>query len=194
MTLPTKLTILRIPLTFLLMGLLFMPGWHAKAAALVCFILASLTDWLDGYLARRWHQTSPMGALLDPIADKILVLGTFMAFVQLRIVPAWMVLIIVLRELFITGVRLFAAHRHIVLASAKEGKQKMVSQVLTIVVILIVLMIQEGVDPSTLSVQTIEIMRWTVLGGMWMTLLLTVISGASFFVTHGRTLRQAVGY
>ena len=194
MTLPTKLTILRVPLTFVLMALLFVPGWPAKAAALVCFIFASLTDWLDGYLARRWHQTSPMGALLDPIADKVLVLGTFLAFVQLGIVPAWMVLIIVLRELFITGVRLFAAHRHIILAAAKEGKQKMVSQIVTIVVMLVVLIVQEGFDPRLLSGQVVWMMHWIVLGCMWITLLFTVISGVTFCTSHWRTLRQALNH
>ena len=96
MTLPTKLTALRIILAFLVMDLLFVPGWAAKAAALGCFFVAGATDWLDGYLARRLGQATPLGALLDPIADKVLVLGVFIAFVQLRLVPAWMVLIIVL--------------------------------------------------------------------------------------------------
>ncbi|PIQ83784.1 MAG: CDP-diacylglycerol--glycerol-3-phosphate 3-phosphatidyltransferase, partial [Candidatus Omnitrophica bacterium CG11_big_fil_rev_8_21_14_0_20_63_9] len=81
MTLPTKLTVLRIFLTFLTMALLFVPGPAAKAWALAGFIVASLTDWLDGWLARRWNQMSPLGALLDPIADKVLVLGVFLAFV-----------------------------------------------------------------------------------------------------------------
>ena len=103
MTLPTKLTLLRILLAFFVMGLLFIPGWPAKTAALLGFLAAGATDWLDGYLARRLGQATPMGALLDPIADKVLVLGIFLAFVQLRLIPAWMVLIIVLRESFITG-------------------------------------------------------------------------------------------
>ena len=69
MTLPTQLSCIRILLAFVIMGVLFVPGWPAKATALGAFLFAGLTDWLDGYLARRWHQQSALGALLDPIAD-----------------------------------------------------------------------------------------------------------------------------
>ncbi len=193
MTFPTALTLLRIPLTFLLMALLFTPGWIAKAAAVVCFVLASATDWLDGYLARRWHQTSPLGALLDPIADKVLILGAFLAFVQLRFIPAWMVLIVVLREFLITGVRLVAASRPMVLSAVREGKQKMISQVVTVLVMLIVLLVQEGFGQGSLSTHVTQAMHGTVLGCMWITLVLTVISGTTFFSRHWRLLRDAVG-
>ena len=191
MTLPTQLSLLRIPLTFLIMALLFLPGWIAKTAALVGFLLASMTDWLDGYLARRWHQTSPLGALLDPIADKVLVLGTFLVFVQLRLIPAWMVLIIALREFLITGVRLMAASRHMVLSAVKEGKHKTVSQIVTIIVILLVLVLQEALG-NAFTPQARALMRWVVLGCLWVTMVLTVISGASFFWRHRAVLKDAV--
>ncbi len=187
MTLPTKLSLLRILLTFVIMALLFVPGWLAKCSALVLFLLASLTDWLDGYLARRWRQTSALGALLDPIADKVLVLGTFLAFVQLRLIPAWMVLIIALREFLITGVRLFAASRAIVLSAAKEGKHKTVSQMVTIVLILTALIVQELAGETSLTAA----MHWIVLGCLWVTMVLTVISGAAFFWRHRAVLMDA---
>ena len=192
MNLPTKLSVLRILLTFLIMGLLFVSGWAAKAAALGGFLLASLTDWLDGYLARRWYQTTPLGALLDPIADKVLVLGMFLAFVQLRLIPAWMVLIIVLREFLITGVRLFAASRGAVLAAAKEGKHKTVSQLVTIVIILGALIVQELWGREGLSAEVLQGTRWVILGSLWVTMVLTVISGASFFWRHRAVLKDAV--
>ena len=192
MTLPTKLTCFRVLLTFLIMALLFAQGWIAKLAALGCFLLASATDWLDGYLARRWRQTSLLGALLDPIADKVLVLGMFLAFVQLRLIPAWMVLIITLREFLITGVRLFAASRGLVLSAAKEGKHKTVSQIVTIFLILLVLMVEELPGLASVSTQTRAAMAWTILGCMWVTMVLTVISGASFFWRHRGVLRDAV--
>src|SRR3989338_1026440 len=187
MNLPTRLTLARILLTFAVMALSFMPGWMAKAAALLLFVLASLTDWLDGYLARRWNQCSPLGALLDPIADKVLILGTLLAFVQLRLVPAWMVLMIALREFLITGVRLIAAHRRVVLAAASEGKQKMVSQVLTIVLVLIVLAVRDA-----LSEPTQAMLQGLILGCMWVTMLLTVMSGGVFFWRHRHILKDAV--
>ncbi len=193
MNLPTKLSFLRIPLTFLIMALLFTPGWVAKAAALGCFLLASMTDWLDGYLARRWRQMSSLGALLDPIADKVLVLGVFLAFVQLRVIPAWMVLIIVLREFLITGVRLFAASRNIVLSAAKEGKHKTVSQMVTIFTILVILIVQDLLGRASLSHEVKAAMDWTILGCLWVTMILTVISGTSFFWRHRAVLRDAVG-
>ena len=192
MTLPTKLTFLRIALTFLIMGCLFLPGWPAKAIALAGFIVASATDWLDGVLARRWHQTSALGALLDPIADKVLVLGVFLAFVQLRLIPAWMVLVIMFREFLITGVRLFAVSRQVVLPAAKEGKHKTVSQMVTIVIILGVLILQEMLGSRGMSPQLAMGLQWTILGCLWMTMLLTVISGTSFFWRHRHVLRDAV--
>ena len=191
MTLPTKLTVLRFLLTFLIMGLLMVPGWPAKAAALACFLGAGLTDWLDGWLARRWGQVSPLGALLDPIADKVLVLGVFLTFVQLRLIPAWMVLIIVLRELIITGVRLFAASRGVVLAAASEGKQKAVSQMVTIVVILAVLVVREFFTDASIPAGASQAMEWAVLACLWVTVIFTLISGASFFWRHQAVLRDA---
>jgi len=175
------------------MALLFIPSWIAKSLALGCFLLASLTDWLDGYLARRWQQMTPLGALLDPIADKVLVLGTFLAFVQLRLIPAWMVLIILLRELVITGVRLYAASRHLTLAAAKEGKHKTVSQFMTIFVIFIVLILRELPGAPAFSSAIMNTMRWGIVGCLWVTMLLTVFSGTMFFWRHRHVLREAVG-
>ena len=192
MSIPTKLTLLRILMTFVIMGLLFVPGWVAKILALGCFLLASMTDWLDGYLARRWRQVSPLGALLDPIADKVLVLGALLAFVQLRLIPAWMVLIIALREFLITGVRLFAASRHIVLPAAKEGKHKTVSQMVTIFVVLVVLVVQELLAGKPLSTRVTAAMGWTVSGCLWVTMVLTVASGTSFFWRSRAVLRDVV--
>ena len=194
MTLPTKLTVSRILLTFVIIGLLLSAGWVAKAAALVGFLIASLTDWLDGYLARRWHQTSALGALLDPIADKVLVLGMFIAFIQLDLVSTWMVLVIVLRDLVITGVRLFAYSQHVVLAAAKEGKHKTVSQMLTIILILVVLLLREWVGRGHLDRDFDRWAGWSITIAMWVTVILTLISGASFFWRHRAVLKDAVGH
>lgn len=191
MTLPTKLTLARLLSTFVIMAFLFVPGWIAKAVALAGFLLASVTDWADGYLARRWRQTTPLGALLDPIADKVLVLGMFLAFVQLRLIPAWMVLVIALREFLITGVRLFAASRNVVLPAAKEGKHKTVSQVVAILAILVILLVQEWLGKESISARAVAAMHWTMLGCLWVAMVLTVISGASFFWRHRAVLRDA---
>lgn len=193
MTLPTKLTLLRIVLTVVIISLLFLPGWPAKAAACVGFLLAGFTDWIDGYLARRWHQTSPLGALLDPIADKFLTLGLFVVFAQLRLVPVWMVSLIALRELLITGVRLFAARRRLVLPAAREGKQKMVSQLLALFAAFAVLLAREGLQQGLVSSRTVALLQQAMLVCLWVAVALTVFSGASFFWRHRAVLREAMG-
>lgn len=190
-TIPSQLSILRIFLTFIIIALLFTSGPIAKLVALACFMLACLTDWLDGFLARRWNQTSALGALLDPIADKILVLGTFLVFVILEIVPLWIFMVIFLREIIVTGVRLYAASRHIVLAAEAEGKQKAFFQMVTIGVIISIINIEELVGLASLSEPLMMFIRWTVLISLALTVILTIGSGVSFFVRHWRSLINA---
>jgi CDP-diacylglycerol--glycerol-3-phosphate 3-phosphatidyltransferase len=187
-TLPTKLTFLRIPLTFLTIGLLYASGVGAKVAALVCFIFTGATDWVDGYLARRWHQTSPAGALLDPIADKFFVLCLFMAFAHLGRIPWWIVVLIGLREVLVTAVRLVAARRNVVLSAAKEGKQKTALQMLTLLLLFASVVVDEvrGIPRSS---QTLE---WLTLWSLSLAAILTIGSGASFFWRHGAVLAEAL--
>ncbi len=191
MTLPTKLTLLRVVLTFVIIALLCMSGVIAKIAALIGFLLASFTDWLDGYLARRWDQKSSLGALLDPVADKVLILGMFLSFVVLKRVPAWMVGVIAFREVVITAVRLLAARRQVVLAAERAGKQKMVSQVVTILVILISIIIEEGFG-DRLPQRLFGFLFWSIQGCLWVTMALTVLSGVTFFWRHRRILLEVV--
>lgn len=188
MNLPTKLTVLRIVLTFLIMGLLFIPGVLAKGLCLGLFLLACATDWWDGQLARRLNQVTPLGILLDPIADKILVIGLLLSFVQLELVRAWMVLVIVIREFLITGVRLYAAGRHLVIPAAREGKHKTVSQMVTVLIILSVLFVRHLFsNASGFELWMLRVILWS----MWVTVGLTVISGASFFWRNRSMLLNA---
>lgn len=189
MNFPTKLTVLRIILTFVIMALLFAPGVLTKAACLALFTLASLTDWWDGYLARKRNQRTPLGALLDPIADKVLVIGLMLSFVQLGLIRAWMVLVIAIREFVITGVRLYAASRHIVIPAAREGKHKTASQMFTIALILALLLARELVAGQA-AITLAAWMEPVILACMWVTVGLTVISGASFFWRNRSVLRD----
>jgi CDP-diacylglycerol--glycerol-3-phosphate 3-phosphatidyltransferase len=191
LTLPNKLTVVRIVLTFVIMGLLFVPGQAAKTACLMLFGVAALTDWWDGWLARKTHQISTLGILLDPIADKVLVIGLLMAFVQLGLVRAWMVLVIACREFFITGIRLYAASHHVVIAAAKEGKHKTVSQMGTILVILLLLLMRERRPAEALESYDVW-MSQMILGCMWVTVTLTMWSGGMFFWKNRVALREAV--
>lgn len=192
MNLPTVLTFLRIPLTVVIIALLSTPGWIAKAAALGCFLLAGVTDWLDGRLARRWNQCSAFGALLDPVADKVLILGVFLGLLWLELMPAWMVGVVVFREVLVTGIRLAAARRGVVISAAKEGKHKLASQVLAIVVILSVLVLREWAWPAPLSAPTELWLGRLITACLWLTVTLTLISGVSFCWRQRALLRSAL--
>jgi CDP-diacylglycerol---glycerol-3-phosphate 3-phosphatidyltransferase len=190
MNLPIQITLSRIILTLLIMGFLFVSGPAAKLLCLILFILAAITDWLDGYLARRWNQITPLGMLLDPIADKILVIGIMLAFVQLGLIKGWMLLIIIFRELLITGVRLYALGRNIVIPAAAEGKHKTVSQMFTIFATLCLLYARDFLAKRELKNFDTG-MRESVMWMMWVTVILTVISGVSFFYRNRSVLLNA---
>jgi len=179
MNLPNKLTILRIILTFVFICFLFSEWFFAKYLALLIFTLACLTDYYDGYIARKRGLISNFGKLMDPVADKILLIAAFLAFVALKIVPLWMVVVIIFREVGITGMRLVMISRGNVLAAENWGKYKTVSQMLTIFVILIFLALKEtlltysqcwNLSCEVLSRQIIFIL-------MWITVILTLVSG-----------------
>lgn len=136
MNLPNRLTMLRIALTFVFMFLLFCKGLWAKAGSLLVFLIAALSDFLDGWLANKRGLVTDFGKLMDPIADKILVLAAFAAFVQMQLIDAWMFVIIIAREILITSLRLFALNKGKVLSASKSGKHKTLSQMVVIFFIL----------------------------------------------------------
>jgi CDP-diacylglycerol--glycerol-3-phosphate 3-phosphatidyltransferase len=188
MTVPTTLTLLRILFTVVIVLLLLLPGWLPNAVALGCFILASLTDWLDGFLARQRRQSTALGALLDPIADKILVLGILGTFVWRGLIPAWMVLVIAAREVLVTALRLMAVRRGIVLPAEQTGKWKTTAQMVTVGLILITLLIRElgGCE------QALPTLERLVYGGLWIAMLLTVVSGATFVWKQRQSLGRLI--
>jgi CDP-diacylglycerol--glycerol-3-phosphate 3-phosphatidyltransferase len=138
-----KLTLLRILLTFVFMSFLFVHSLWAKVASLLIFIFAALSDFFDGRIAQKKNMVTDFGKLMDPIADKILVLAAFAAFVQMQLIDAWMFVIVVSREILITSLRLFALNKGKVLSATKAGKHKTVSQMLLIFFILIFIVLKE---------------------------------------------------
>ncbi|MDD4980377.1 MAG: CDP-diacylglycerol--glycerol-3-phosphate 3-phosphatidyltransferase [Candidatus Omnitrophica bacterium] len=138
-----KLTMLRIALTFVFMFFLFIHGLWAKVLSLVIFIFAALSDFFDGRIAHKKNMVTDFGKLMDPIADKILVLAAFTAFVQMQLIDAWMFVIIVSREILITSLRLFALNKGKVLSAAKAGKHKTISQMAVIFCILGFIVLKE---------------------------------------------------
>jgi len=145
MTLPNKLTISRFVLTGIFLVAIFSRSAINDTLALVLFSVASLTDYYDGKIARERNLVTDFGALMDPLADKILTCSAFIALVERgRISPsvevrveAWMVVIIVARELAITGLRLLAASKNVVVSAERYGKHKTISQITAIIALLI---------------------------------------------------------
>jgi len=133
MTLPNAITLARLALVIPLA--IALEGGHAMWA-LGLFVFASGTDWVDGYLARKLNQTSALGALLDPLVDKILVTAALAGLTYQGIIPAWTVTVVLSREFLITGLRAAAINAGIVLAASIWGKLKTVSQMLAIVLLL----------------------------------------------------------
>lgn len=191
MTLPNALTISRLGLTVLFMGALYAHHPAGRLLALLLFGLASLTDWLDGWLARRWHQESAFGALMDPIADKILVLAAFLSFVELGLVPGWMVVLIVSREFLITGLRLVAVRQGTVLPAERGGKHKTVSQMVTILVALSFLVLRDLTAARAapdLAQAVAGVGGRLVVALTLVTVGLTLTSGVSFLWRHRRVV------
>jgi len=138
MNLPNKLTVSRFVATAVFLGVLFSRMPYHETIGLALFVAGSITDALDGKIARDRKLITNFGILMDPLADKIMVCSAFIAFVGLGWMPAWMVVIIVARELAITGLRLLAAAKNVVLAAEGYGKHKTASQMTAIIAILVV--------------------------------------------------------
>ena len=164
LNLPNSLTLLRIFLVPLLVVVLLTPPWTTawvreqvgemdavrwvadlvqwlsvwrEVVAVGIFLLAAMTDWLDGYLARARNQVTTLGKLLDPIADKLLTVSAFISLVELKLAPAWMVVVIVGREFIVNGMRSIAATRGLVIAASHWGKSKTVAQVVAIALLIL---------------------------------------------------------
>ncbi len=163
MNTPNKLTLLRVIMVpfFVLFMLTDLGGAGNKWIALILFVVASLTDMLDGYLARRDNLVTNFGKFMDPLADKLLVTSALICFVELGDLPAWMVIVIIAREFIISGFRLIAADNGVVIAANYWGKLKTVSQM-----IMIILLIADLGGAFTILEQIF----------IWLALLLTIIS------------------
>lgn len=138
--LPNSLTLIRIFLVPLLVAALVQGNWSVHWGsrllvandffALILFLAAALTDLLDGYLARRWKQVTTVGTLLDPVADKLLISASLISLVEIRLLPGWMVILIISREFAVSGLRSIAAAEGYIIKAGELGKSKMVLQVL----------------------------------------------------------------
>ncbi len=168
MNLPTVLTLSRIMLVPVFMALVLVKIPYGAYFAALVFIIAAITDGLDGYIARSRQQVTALGQLIDPLADKLLVSGALVSLVQMNQVSAWVAMIIIGREFAVSGLRMVAVTEGVVIAASKLGKVKTISQIVAIVAILIDF-------PGALLL-------------LWIAALLTIVSAVDYFSRAGELL------
>ena len=171
MNLPIALTLCRIVLVPLIIVFLISSSRVHVLIAAVIFMAASLTDWLDGRMARRWNQVTRLGTLLDPVADKLLVAAALVSLVQVDMLDAWIAVLIIGRELAVTGLRGVALSMGVIVPASALGKVKTVCQYIAITV----LILEKGVPDDFVRFHLLSMVV------LWVTLGLTVISGADYF-------------
>jgi len=183
MNLPNQLTTARLFLTVgFVLSLSF--AWpYAATTALVLFVMASLTDFLDGYLARRWNLITDFGALMDPLADKIMTAAAFVMLAGTGVLPAWAVVIIISREFLITGLRMLASAKGVVLSAEKLGKHKTTWQIITIIYFLLLAGLNEWLN-SGIPASWQANLQWLGYLLLGFTVILTLWSGISYLMKN----------
>ncbi len=179
MNTPNKLTLIRVILVPVFMWA-FLKGFDI--AAIIIFALAAITDQLDGYLARKNNQVTTFGKLMDPIADKVLTIAALVCFIEAGadFVTSWVVMLVIARELIVTGIRLIAVGENQVIAASSWGKAKTVSQMVTLIAIMVDRIIPLRIGGS----QFLCLTFWLVV----LTVVLTVYSGVDYVVKNRRLI------
>ena len=199
---PNALTLSRILIVPLLVVVLLtkIDGWEFYGLGL--FLVASLTDFLDGFLARRRKEVTALGKLLDPAADKILTSAAFISLVGLGLAPAWMVVVVIAREFAVSSLRSLAAAQNVVLAASFAGKVKTVTQIVAISLLIISSQmpalaeaLNQVVVPGVTSRPESSLDALNLLAplSLWVALAATLYSGIEYFVRNGRRVLEAFG-
>lgn len=171
MTLATWVTLARLVLCVPAIGMAAMPAWDFWTG--VVFLVCALTDWLDGYLARKYGEVTDLGKLLDPLVDKILVVGMMIAAVGRGLIPAWFVVLVASREFMVTGLRALEAQRGIVVQASGWGKAKTVAQITYVCVVFL--------HPTVLGPFVAQGWREALVQlCLWVALALTALSGGLY--------------
>lgn len=178
MNLPNKLTMFRVILIPFFVFFLLAPFFegYGNYIAVGIFVVASLTDFLDGYLARKHNLVTNFGKFMDPLADKLLVCSALICLIELKLIPAWVVIIIIAREFIISGFRLIASDNGVVIAASYWGKFKTTFQILMVIVLMLQI-------PHT---------AFYVIGQVliWISLALTIISLVDYIVKNKNVLKD----
>ena len=171
MNIANKVTVLRLMLipVFLILYYQFASSYNVAA---IVFVIASLTDALDGHLARSRNLVTTFGKFVDPLVDKLLTMAAFVVLVEAKLIPAWAVIIIIARELSITGFRTLAADKGITIAASKWGKLKTTSQMIALVLLM--------VDSTSLNTIGLYV--------FYLALVLTIISGVDYIAKNKEVL------
>lgn len=177
MNLPNKLTVLRVILIpFFVVSLLWDGGENQifRIVAAVIFIVASLTDMLDGKIARKYNLVTNFGKFMDPLADKLLVCSALICMIELEQIPAWMVIVIISREFIISGFRLVASDNGVVIAASYWGKFKTTSQMIAVV----------------LMIFNIEALSVLTTAMIWIAFILTIVSLVDYIAKNHKILTE----
>lgn len=192
MNLPNQLTVARFFLTAAFVAVLSSHWRFGHVAALILFIAASITDYLDGKIARSRNLITDFGKLMDPLADKVMMAAAFICLVPQHAFPPWVAIVIISREFLITGLRLLAAGKGIVLPAEKIGKHKTAWQVVTVIFFLLLLALAELAKAGLIEGLYWWSYAWNWGGGLLITwaLILTLYSGVGY-VWKNRELIKA---
>ncbi len=174
MTTASKITLIRVAFIPVFMVLMYLSGGQPGLymwLSLAVFVVASVTDWVDGYIARKYGQVSDFGKFLDPLADKLLVIAAMTMFCEWAIIPAWALMIVLTREFAVTGLRLVAVGKGKVIAAGFSGKVKTASTMIGLC--------------AMMAFPTDTILCWVVLGVIVVT---TVYSGIEYFIQNWKCL------
>ena len=174
MTLASKITLVRVAMIPMYLVTMYLSGGVTGTwmyVSLAIFIIASLTDFLDGYIARHYNQTTDFGKFLDPLADKLLVIAAMCMFCQWGVFPAWALMIVLTREFAVTGLRLISVQKGNVIAAGWSGKVKTASTMIGLCVMM--------------ALPGIPALNWSVIGVIVVT---TVYSGTEYFVRNWKCL------
>lgn len=177
MNLPNKITVFRVCMIPLFLIFLLVPGIAAgKYIALVIFIIACLSDALDGYLARKHNLVTNFGKFMDPLADKLLVSSALIAFVDMNLIPVWVVIVIISREFIISGFRLVASDNHIVIAASYWGKFKTTAQMILCILLIL-----------NLNTPVFDVLEQVFI---YIALILTVVSLVDYVIKNKKVLGE----
>ena len=174
MTTASKITLIRVAFIPVYMVLMYLSGGQMNGwmlSALAVFIIASLTDFIDGHIARKYNQVSDFGKFLDPLADKLLVISAMAMFCEWGVMPAWALMIVLTREFAVTGLRLVAAPKGTVIAAGKSGKFKTASTMVGLCVMM--------------AFPAVIWLNWVIIGVIVAT---TLYSGVEYFIQNWNCL------